>query len=106
MKTTSTPNYEMFSKAGNLALHREVVKIVKYVNGKMRVTPELIKDKWDAAFRRVAAKHPEVDDSEPTYLAAWTISKALRAKRYGFAIDQYGDIEYDFDYEDTYGPLD
>lgn len=79
--------FEMFTKAGDNAMRRATLKIIKKIEGKTRVTAQEVEQLAKAALMKVAEKHSECYDSEPPYHMEYYINKALEAVGYGFEVD-------------------
>lgn len=65
---TKIKSYQMFTTAGDKACQSLVNKMERKIKGKKRLTEEEInRALWDGVSK-VEAKHPEISDSEPSYM--------------------------------------
>lgn len=84
-----TPSYEMFSKAGDKAVHSLTMKVIKKVNGRMKVTKEELDEMIEKGLNKIAEKHGEVHDTEPPSHVAWRVNEALKGNGYGFELSRF-----------------
>lgn len=80
-------DFEMFSKAGNLACRNGVKKIYKKIEGKKRITQyEIECFVLDTVIKKIAEKHGEVWDSEPYWHIRSLTNRKLQEVGYCFTI--------------------
>jgi len=84
-----TPSYEMFSKAWDKAVHSLTMKVIKKVNGRMKVTKEELDEMIEKGLKKIAEKHSEVHDTEPPSHVAWRVNEALKGNGYGFELSRF-----------------
>jgi hypothetical protein len=89
MKNLETYDFEMFSKAGNVACRSVVNKAINKINGAKRITQEEITQYCKDLIGKVAEKHGEVEDTEPGWHIAEHINKALSDVGYQFKVSRY-----------------
>lgn len=89
MSDTNAPYYEMFSPAGDKACHSLVTKVVKKINGKTKVGKDEITSMVTEGVKKIALKHPEVNDTEPEWHVTERVNKALRENGYGFEVSRW-----------------
>jgi polyhydroxyalkanoate synthesis regulator phasin len=89
LETLDTYYFEMFSKAGENACRSIVKKIIKKINGKKRVTQEEMTQYCSDLIKGVAAKHSEINDTEPEWHIADLTNKALAEVGYCFEVSRY-----------------
>ena len=77
-----TMEYEMFSKSGERACQSLVNRITKKINGKKRVTADEIEDDVYEGMKKIAVKHGEVFDTEPTWHIQRQVNKAMERAGY------------------------
>ena len=82
-------DFEMFSKAGNSACRSAVKKAIKKITGPKRVTEDEILQYTRDLVSKIADKHGEVEDTEPTWHIAELVNRALSECGYGFKISRY-----------------
>lgn len=85
----TTPYYEMYTRAGDAAVHSATMKVVKKINGKMKVSKDEILDMVKKALEKVSEKHGEVYDTEPEYHVSVRVNEALEKNGYGFQVSRY-----------------
>ena len=79
--------FEMFSKAGELACRNGVKKIYKKIEGAKRITEyEIESFVLDVVIKRIAVKHGEVWDTEPHWHIRNLTNKKLKEVGYSFTI--------------------
>lgn len=76
----------MFTKAGDKACDGLVRRAKRKILGKKRVTEDEMYRFAYAGMRKIAEKHPEVDDTEPRYHISRGINTCLKDAGYGFRI--------------------
>jgi hypothetical protein len=80
-------DFEMFSKAGNLACRNGVKKIYKKIDGNKRITQyEIECFVIDTVMANVKKKHGEVWDSEPYWHIRNLTNRKLQEVGYNFTI--------------------
>lgn len=89
MQNLETYDFEMFSKAGNNACRSVVKKAINKINGTKRITEDTFVEYIRGLVSKVADKHGEVEDTEPTYHIAELINKSLSEAGYAFSISRY-----------------
>jgi len=78
--------FEMFSKAGELACRNAVKKIYKKIEGKKRITQYEIEDFVHTLMNKINEKHSEVWDTEPYWHIRSLTNKKLEEVGYCFTI--------------------
>jgi len=89
MMNLESYDFEMFSKAGNVACRSLVKKAIKKINGPKRITQEEITQYCTGLIKKVEDKHSEVYDTEPVYHIAELVNKALSDVGYQFKVSRY-----------------
>ncbi len=89
MKNLETYDFEMFSKAGNNACRSLVKKAIKKITGTKRITEDTFTEYIRDLVSKVADKHAEIEDTEPTYHIAELINNSLSEAGYSFSISRY-----------------
>lgn len=75
-------SFEMFTPAGDRACQTQLNKIVKFIEKRKGVTPEVINTMYENATDKIAVKHLEVYDTEPEWHLKDRIKKALENNFY------------------------
>lgn len=75
-------SFEMFTPAGDRACQTQLNKIVKFIEKRKGVTPEVINTMYENATDKIAVKHLEVYDTEPEWHLKDRIKKALEKNFY------------------------
>ena len=78
--------FEMFSKAGELACRNGVKKIYKKIEGKKRITGYEIEEFVTAVMDKINKKHGEVWDTEPNWHIRNLTNQKLKEVGYCFTI--------------------
>jgi hypothetical protein len=86
MKNLETYDFEMFSTSGNNACRSIVKKAINKISGTKRITEEEITQYCTTLINKVAEKHGEVKDTEPSWHIAKLIDKSLEEVGYKFSI--------------------
>lgn len=89
MMNLESYDFEMFSKAGNVACRSVVNKAINKINGPKRITREEITEYCTGLIKKLADKHSEVYDTEPVYHIAEIVNKALSDVGYEFKVSRY-----------------
>jgi hypothetical protein len=89
MKNLESYDFEMFSKAGNIACRSVVNKAINKINGTKRITQDEITQYCKNLISKVAEKHGEVEDTEPGWHIAELVNKALSDVGYQFKVSRY-----------------
>ena len=89
MKNLESYDFEMFSKAGNIACRSVVNKAINKINGTKRITQEEITQYCTELIKKVAEKHGEVYDTEPGWHIAELVNKSLSDVGYQFKVSRY-----------------
>lgn len=88
-ESKSKRGYEMFSAAGNAAIHGIIKKTMRKVYGKKKVTQSELEAYIGGELKRVSVKHGEAWDTEPPIHIEWWVNKALKEVGYGFEVNRY-----------------
>jgi hypothetical protein len=89
MMNLETYDFEMYSKAGNIACRSVVNKAINKINGTKRITQEEITKYCKDLISKVAEKHDEVGDTEPGWHIAEIVNRALSDVGYQFKVSRY-----------------
>lgn len=75
-------SFEMYTPAGDKACQAQLNKIVKFIQAGKGVTPEAVSKMYDNALQKIATKHREVHDTEPSWHLKDRIRKCLTTNFY------------------------
>ena len=78
--------FEMFSKAGELACRNGVKKIYKKIEGKKRITEQEVEVFVKTVMATIDKKHGEVWDTEPHWHIRSLTNQKLKEVGYSFTI--------------------
>lgn len=88
-KKSNEEYYEMYTKQGDRAVHSLTEKVIRKVDGKMKVNKEELDQMIIEGMKKVAEKHGEVYDTEPSYHISRRVNEALQRNGYGFVLSRY-----------------
>jgi hypothetical protein len=86
---TIVKDYEMFSNAGNKSCDALVKRMEKKIKGKLRLSEEQITKMVSEGVKKIAVKHPEVTDTEPSYYITAYVNKFCKEVGYDYNISRY-----------------